>query len=143
MESVCYGRRRYSKYNFQYINVDQSNDGFVYTGVGVVWTLAKTWEIRAEYDFYNSNAQLLSLNIVTRFGAKTAHHQGSSQAETLESSAAFSASTSVKNKTCEDFYVNFNGVIFAQGSIELNAKAQLALNELASRLVELPQDIRF
>lgn len=129
--------------NFQYINIDQSNDSFVYTGVGVTWSMAKTWDLRAEYDFYNSNAQFLSLNIVTRFGAKTAHHQGSSQAETLESSAAFSASTIVKNKTCEDFYVNFDGVIFAQGSIELNAKAQLTLNDLVSRLLELPQDIRF
>jgi outer membrane protein OmpA-like peptidoglycan-associated protein len=129
--------------DFQYIDAESTGDGIAYTGFGVIWNIDRTWGLRAEYDFYNTNAQFLSLNIVTRFGGKKPEHQELPKAETLGSSIALPAVAIAKNKTCEDFHVDFNGVTFAQGSIELTVKAQQTLDDLASQLLKFPQDIRF
>ena len=108
-----------------------TSDSFIYAGLGVSWNVAKSWDLRAEYDFYNSDVQMLSLNIVKHFGS------------VAKKPLAEANSAIVKQKSCEGFIVNFKNIIFTQGSAELSSESKQSLDKLALQLITFPKDIKF
>lgn len=58
------------KNRFQLVTANRSNDAAIYSGIGVIWKLAETWNLRAEYDYYGNDVQMLSFNVVKRFGSE-------------------------------------------------------------------------
>lgn len=124
--------------NFQYTDLESTDNHFFYAGLGVLWNLADTLDLRAEYDFYNSNAQMLSINIVKRFGFSSQNNHSTKPVNKPEAVA-----TVIKKKNCEDFHMDFKGVTFLQGSSELSKQYQLTLDNLALQMSKLPADIRF
>ena len=139
--------------DIQFVSAESSEDSFIYAGAGIAWKVANTWELRAEYDFYKTEAQLLTINIVKHFGFGKSKRvrslekelqqkdQALHDANTKLSSAPYAATK--KQQNCDGFKVDFEGVVFFTGLIELNAKARLKLDELAKKLLTLPEDITF
>ena len=123
--------KAFAKAGIGMINHGNSYDGFISGGVGVIWNIDKSWDLRAEYDFYNRNMQLLSFNVVKHFGSVA-------KKSLVEASSAI-----VKQKTCEGFIVNFKNITFAQGTPELSKKSKQSLDKLALQLLTLPEDIKF
>ncbi|MBE9525643.1 MAG: outer membrane beta-barrel protein [Proteobacteria bacterium] len=119
------------KNNFQSISNGNNGDSFVYAGLGVSWKMADSWDLRAEYDLYNSDVQVLFFKLIKRFG---------SAAENL---LADTTPVIVKQKNCEGFNVKFEGITFAQGTSELSSKSKQSLDKLATQLLTLPEDIKF
>ncbi len=138
------GRLRNS---FQLINAERVEDSFIYAGAGVMWNMAKTWDLRAEYDYYDSDAQMLSLNIVKRFGSATskriARLENKVQQQVVIASASIASAPVEKQKTCDDYAITLNGVIFAKRSVELTQQSKKALDDVLLRMLELPEAIKF
>ena len=124
-----------------------------YSGIGVIWELAETWNLRAEYNYYGNDAQMLSFNIIKRFGSEMPRRIAElelllkKQDEELDrtSQKIFEAIAlpAVKQKNCEGLFVDFNGIYFPQGSIKLSEQSQQTLDTLALDLLKLPKGIRF
>lgn len=131
----------------QFVNAEGSNDGFIYAGAGINWNIAKDWQLRAEYDFYTAEVQLLSFNIVKYFGfgknKRIKKLELEIQQKDKELLEARAVKVIKKKETCEDFIIDFKGVVFATGGIKLDEKARQRLDELAQRLLMLPEDITF
>ena len=58
------------KNRLQLVTAKRSNDAAIYSGIGVIWKLAEVWNLRAEYDYYGNDVQMLSFNVVKRFGSE-------------------------------------------------------------------------
>jgi outer membrane protein OmpA-like peptidoglycan-associated protein len=139
--------------SFQLVDAERVEDSFIYAGAGVMWNLANTWNLRAEYDYYDTDAQMLSLNIVKRFGSATqksivrleqkVQQQEAALLEVEKQKTATVVSPVVKSKNCDDFVVELKDVEFAARSIELNDKARKSLDEITERLLNLPEDVKF
>lgn len=147
--TVGIGRLRNS---FQMIDAERVEDSFIYGGAGVMWNFARTWDLRAEYDYYDTDAQMLSFNIVKRFGSATpkriARLENKVEQQETELAAVLAApqtgSAEVKKQeTCENYSVELEGVAFARGSVELSDKSRQILDEVAQKLLTLPEDINF
>lgn len=143
------GRLRNS---FQLVDAERVEDSFIYAGGGVMWNFADTWDLRAEYDFYDTDAQMLSLNIVKRFGSATSkriarlENKVEQQEQMLTTVAVGSVAASIatdKQLDCSDYAVELKGVVFAKQSVELSERSKQILDDVAQRLSELPQDINF
>lgn len=145
------GRLRNS---FQMINAERVEDSFIYGGVGAMWNMAKSWDLRAEYDYYDSDAQALTFNVVKRFGSATPRRiakledKVQQQQEQLAAvSAAASTATAVatieKQKSCDDYSIELKGVEFDKASIELSDESKQSLDSVAERLLKLPEGITF
>jgi outer membrane protein OmpA-like peptidoglycan-associated protein len=144
------GRLRNS---FQLVDAERVEDSFIYAGGGVMWNFSDTWNLRAEYDYYDKDAQMLSLDIVKRFGSATPkriarlENKVQQQEDALASIAAAPVVTAsiVANKQadCSDYAVELKGVVFAKRSVELSEKSKQILDDVAQRLTELPEDIDF
>lgn len=131
---------------FQFLNVESASDDLVYGGLGVLWNIAESWDLRAEYDVYNGDVQMLSINIVKHFGFGKNKRIVALEQALSEAEIKLSENTTVpikKQKTCEGFGIDFEGVIFERGLIELNAVARQRLDKLALKLLKLPEDITF
>jgi len=144
--------------HIQLVNAERIEDSFVYLGGGVVWKLAKTWDVRAEYDYYDEDAQAVTLNIVKRFGSATAKRirrlewqveqqveQQEKQVQLARSSIAISsAKTNVnKSENCDDFTIDLDGVVFDRRAVETDANSKRIIDAAISRMKALPEDIRF
>lgn len=131
----------------QFVNAGGSDDSFIYAGAGITWNMAEAWELRAEYDFYKAEAQLLSLNIVKHFGFGKSKRVRILEQQLEQTDKALYEATNIavikKQQTCEGFIIDFEGVVFATGLIELNAKARQRLDALALKLLNLPGEITF
>lgn len=139
------GRLRNS---FQLISAERVEDSFIYAGGGVMWNMAKTWDLRAEYDYYDSDAQMLSFNIVKRFGSATPkriarlENKVQHQQEILASGALANPSVR-KQKTCDDYSIELKGVVFKKRSVDLTAVSKKALDEVLLKMQGLPEGIQF
>ena len=133
--------------NVQFVNVESTDDTFIYAGAGITWDMSETWELRAEYDFYKTDVQVLSINIVKHFGFGKSKRVRELEHTLQQKEQALSKASTVavikKQKTCENFIIDFEGVVFSVGKIELNDKARQRLDELVLNLMQLPEDIRF
>ncbi|MBE9559345.1 MAG: OmpA family protein [Proteobacteria bacterium] len=139
------GRLRNS---FQIINAERVEDSFTYVGAGVMWNMAKTWDLRAEYDYYDKDAQMLSFNIVKRFGSATPKRIARleskvQQQETALANVLAKPVAVKKNKTCDDYSIELKGVVFAKRSVELTDNSKQILDGVAEKLLKLPEDISF
>jgi len=132
-------------------NSQNTKDTFLYAGGGATWNITKTWNLRAEYNYYDKDAQLASLNIVKRFGSATPRriakleNKVSQQEKELAiiTAGGVAATTVKKQKTCEEFAINLNGVIFKKQSVALTTQAKKNLDDVAEKLKALPHDIHF
>jgi outer membrane protein OmpA-like peptidoglycan-associated protein len=141
------------KNKFQALSASRKSDASLYTGVGAIWTLANTWDLRAEYNYYASDAQMLSLKLVKRFGSAMPRRVAALEMQLQQQNAELSAvsknlseavpASIKKQASCEAYYVDFKRVLFARDSIEISQQAKLALDELAMQLIKLPEGIRF
>jgi outer membrane protein OmpA-like peptidoglycan-associated protein len=134
--------------NFKSLDAQRVEDNFIYSGAGVTWNIAKTWDLRAEYDYYDSDAQMLSLNIVKRFGSATSRRVARLEKEVQQQEVALAnlqaAPVSVaKQKTCDEYSIELKGVVFAKGSVALTDKTKQLLDSVTEKLLQLPQDINF
>jgi len=148
------GAGRFSN-SAQMIVAERVEDNYIYAGGGVLWNMADTWDLRAEYDYYDTDAQLLSLSIVKRFGSKTnrrivelenkvQQQEEVIAATTATTTAAVTASAGVeKQDGCKDYAVTLEGVVFERRSVDLNAKVKQKLDAVAQQLLALPEDIKF
>jgi len=144
------GRLRNS---FQMINAERVEDSFIYGGVGVMWNMAKTWDLRAEYDYYDTDAQALTFNVVKRFGSATPRRiaqleekvqQQEEQLAAVSAAGAVAGSAVVdKQKSCDDYSIELKGVVFAKGSIELSEQSKQNLDGIAEKMMKLPEGITF
>jgi outer membrane protein OmpA-like peptidoglycan-associated protein len=143
------GRLRNS---FQQIDAERVEDSFIYAGAGVSWNMAKTWDLRAEYDYYDSDAQMLSFNIVKRFGSATQKRivrlENKVQQQETELAAVQAAPPAAyvavnKQQSCEKYSVELKGVIFARRSVALTDKSKQILDTLVDKLLKMPEDINF
>lgn len=143
------GRLRNS---FQLADAERVEDSFIYGGAGVMWNMATTWDLRAEYDYYDTDAQMLSFNIVKRFGSATPRRiatlentvQQQQVALAAVQAAPQSASMAVKKQeTCENYSVELEGVVFAKSSVDLSARTKQILDEVSQKLLTLPNGITF
>ena len=114
--------------------------------------MATTWDLRAEYDYYDTDAQMLSFNIVKRFGSATPRRiatlentvQQQQVALAAVQAAPQSASMAVKKQeTCENYSVELEGVVFAKSSVDLSARTKQILDEVSQKLLTLPNGITF
>ena len=134
---------------FQMIDAERVEDNFVYAGGGVMWTFARTWDLRAEYDYYDTDAQMLSFNLVKRFGGATPRRiaqleqQVAEQEQQLTAISMTEKPAAATQQNCADFSIELKGVVFDKRSVELNKQSKQALDALAEKLKQLPQDIRF
>lgn len=135
---------------FQVIRAERVEDSFIYAGGGVMWNFTESWELRAEYDFYDTDAQMFSLNIVKRFGSATSkriarlENKVQLQKTELENMHAAPVTLVVdKEKKCVDYKVELKGVVFEKRSVELTDKSKQILDEVAQKLAKLPKDIVF
>lgn len=132
--------------SFQLVNASRDQEVAIYAGFGFGMPLTKNWNLRAEYDYYSEDAQVLAFNIVRRFGLpvrRVVEKQPSSVEQQPNMSVVPVPMAPPEPKTCADYSVDFKGVNFKQGSVELSAKARTMLEELAIKLLALPDDIRF
>ena len=136
------------------------NDNFVFVGAGANWNIADGWDLRAEYEYFDSDTQFLSLNMVRRFGAghsrrvdelqRQVEAQQRQLAELVEQVAAASAADttpaplppSPADIACVDGPIELQGVDFAYRSVELSAASMRALDQVIARILELPTDLR-
>ena len=134
---------------FQVIEAERVEDSFIYAGGGVMWNFAKTWDMRAEYDFYDSDAQMLSFNIVKRFGSATSkriarlENKVQQQEAVIVSDHSISPLATTKQASCEDYSVELKDLVIAKHSVELTAKSKTILDKLAKKLIVLPEGIQF
>lgn len=138
---------------FQLVAAQRDDAVSLYAGVGAAWRLTNDVSLRAEYDYYATDASSLSVTIVKRFGSKTPKRfaaiekqlkrQDDDIANANVSIARLTTKPIVKQKTCDGYFVEFDGVYFTQGSIELSEKSKMILDDLAVQLLRLPPDVRF
>ncbi|MBL4797271.1 MAG: OmpA family protein [Oleispira sp.] len=141
------------KNRVQLVTAKRAEEVSIYSGLGVVWKLAETWNLRAEYDYYGNDAQMLSFNIVKRFGSAIPRRIANLESQIKQQNEDLSTTSkniyeaialpAVKQKNCDGLYVDFNGIYFPQGSIELSKQSQQTLDVLALDLLKLPKGIRF
>ena len=143
--TVGVGRLRNS---FQLVDAERVEDSFIYGGVGVMWNMANTWDLRAEYDYYDTDAQMLTFNIVKRFGSATPKRitrleNKVQQQEVALASVQAQPVAAKKQETCENYSVELEGVVFAKRSVDLNARTKQILDEVSQKLLTLPGGITF
>jgi OOP family OmpA-OmpF porin len=147
--TVGVGRLRNS---FQLIDAERVEDSFIYGGAGVMWNIAKTWDLRAEYDYYDTDAQMLSFNIVKRFGSATPRRIATLENKVQQQELALAAVQTApqtasmavkKQETCENYSVELEGVVFARRSVDLNVRTKKILDEVSQKLLTLPDGITF
>ena len=139
--------------NVQGVNVERVEDYFIAAGGGVTWNMTGTWDLRAEYEYLDTDAQLLSLNVIKRFGSATTRRinklesrleeqDQQLQAAMVTTAAAASVATA-RQSSCDDSSVELHGVFFPASSIELNQASRQALDAVAEKMKALPEDIEF
>jgi len=133
---------------FQIVDAERVEDSFIYAGAGVMWNMAKAWDLRAEYDYYDSDAQMLSFNIVKRFGSATPKRIARLENKVQQQEVALAnvqakPVTGKKNKTCENYSIELKGVVFEKRSVALTDKSKQILNDVTEKLLQLPEDISF
>jgi len=134
--------------NVRGIAVERVEDYFIFGGVGVTWNMTGTWDLRAEYEYFDTDAQQLSINVIKRFGSGTSRRIDKLERRVDEQNAELAAVTSVaviadKQPGCENFSVELEGVYFPTGSIELNAESMNALDSVVDKMQSIPADVRF
>lgn len=139
------GRLRNS---FQLVDAERVEDSFIYLGGGVMWNFADTWDLRAEYDYYDKDAQLLSLNIVKRFGSATPKRIARLENRVEQQDAVIAGFAAVpvvadKQQDCSNYAVELKGVVFDRRSVELTDKSKQNLDDIVKKLSQLPADIDF
>ena len=135
------------------LEAERVEDSFIYGGAGVMWNFAKTWDLRAEYDYYDTDAQMLSFNIVKRFGSATPKRIARLENKVQQQETALAAVAAApplaasmaadKQESCEDYSVELKGVVFAKRSVELTEESRQILDEVSQRLLKLPEGITF
>jgi outer membrane protein OmpA-like peptidoglycan-associated protein len=130
--------------NVRGIAVERVEDYFIYGGVGVTWNMAETWDLRAEYEYFDSDAQLLSFNVIKRFGLASSKRVRKLEQQVSSQNAQLAAATATqKQPGCENFAIELHGVRFTSGSIVLSDDSKKALDAIVERMLALPADIRF
>lgn len=127
----------YMNNDVQLLSVEGDNGAAVNVGFGFLVAVAKAWELRAGYDYYTEDAQLLSVTLLKRFAMAPSKPAASSKALVIPEVPP------VPELSCEDYSIDFRGVVFAQGSVDLDQSAQRILTERVPQLLKLPADIRF
>lgn len=136
--------------NVSGLNLQRVEDNFVYAGAGLNWNLSGNWYLRAEYEYFDTDAQLLSFNVIKRFGSansKRINHlenRVNEQDKLLAAAAAGVPPVVMKKESnCEKYSIELHGVFFPRGSIELDQSSRKALDSIVNKLKSLPSDIRF
>ena len=140
------------------VDIDVVNENFVFIGVGANWNFASSWDLRAEYEYFDSDTQFLSLNLVRRFGAGSnrrvdeLERQIAEQERELAELAAVVAATGtaksapvtppVAQIACIEGPIELQGVDFAYRSVELSEASMRALDTVIARIRTLPRDVR-
>ncbi|WP_194285783.1 OmpA family protein [Alcanivorax sediminis] len=123
-----------TSYSYRYyVDMDDENEQDVYLGASMHWLPYKTLHVRANYTFINNDIQFMTLGIVKyfQFGNEPTHPNDESDPVVPLSD----------NHQCEDFEIYFDGIQFAKASVALNEESRERLEDLASQLKELPDDI--
>lgn len=134
--------------NVRGIAVERVEDYFVFGGLGVTWNMGGTWDLRAEYEYFDTDAQLLSFNVIKRFGSGTSRRIDQLEQRVNQQNTELAAVTAVaavpeRQPGCENYSVELHGVYFSTGSIELNAESMNALDSVVEKMLSMPADIRF
>jgi OOP family OmpA-OmpF porin len=135
--------------NVRGIAVERVEDYFIYGGLGISWNMVGTWDLRAEYEYFDADAQLLSINLIKRFGSGTSRRIDQLEQRVDQQNAKFATAAATatlvpkKQSGCENFSVELHGVFFSSGSIELNEDSKKALDSIVEKMLSLPADIRF
>jgi len=127
--------------------LERVEDYYVFGGVGATWNMTGTWDLRAEYEYFDTDAQLLSFNVIKRFGSESSRriNKLEKRVEHQEKLLATSSIASVveKHSDCGEYSVVLEGVIFPGGSIALTDESKQAIDAIIIKLKALPEDIRF
>jgi outer membrane protein OmpA-like peptidoglycan-associated protein len=140
--------------HIQLVNAERVEDSFIYLGGGVIWNLAKTWDVRAEYDYYDEDAQTVTFNIVKRFGSATPkrirrlERQVAEQEKEIQLARSSLATAPAKkdvnkSENCDDYSIDLDGVVFARRSVEIDEQSKQVIDTAISKMITLPGDIRF
>jgi len=124
------------KNDVQLLSADDADGSAVFFGLGAMLRLTPTWSLRAGFDYYDTDAQLLSVNLIKRFAFPPKRLP-------VVATPLPAAPAVVEQASCNNFYIDFKGVVFAEGSIELDSTARRRLDQLAPQLKQLPEGIRF
>ena len=141
--------------HIQFVNAERVEDSFIYLGAGLMWQLAQTWDLRAEYDYYEEDAQAVTFNIVKRFGSATPKRirrleqkvaQQEQEIEAARKGASLASSTrpvGAKSENCDAYTISLDGVVFGRRSAEISDASKQVIDKAVKRMKGLPQDIRF
>ena len=141
------------------IEIDRVNENFIYVGAGATWNITDSWDLRAEYEHFDTDAQLLSLNIIKRFGSGTSRRISRLEQQIEEQDrqlavlaetppVAAVTATAVATQTekpaveCISTPVELRGVDFEYRSVELTATSRQALDQVIEKIAGLPADVR-
>ena len=136
------------------VDLDRVNDNFVYLGAGATWNLSGSWDLRAEYEYFDTDAQLLSVNLVRRFATGTSRRVAELESRIEEqekqyaelvaasSAAAAAAQTPAPAIECITMPIELRGVDFEYRSAELTEPSKAVLDDVIAKLEELPEDVR-
>jgi len=129
------------------VALERIEDNFIYAGAGITWNMVGTWDLRAEYEYFDTDAQLLSFNVIKRFGSETSRRIKKLENKIDEQekllTASFIAAVAKKQPECGIYAVELKGVIFESRSIALTVESKKAIDSIVDKLRVLPQDIRF
>ncbi len=136
--------------NVSGLNLQRVEDNFIYAGTGITWNMTGSWYLRAEYEYYDTDAQLLSFNVIKRFGSGNSRRINQlenrvNEQDKLLNAASLATPIIALNKEtgCENFSIELHGVLFSRGSIELDQASRKSLDSVAEKMISLPSDIRF
>lgn len=147
------------------IAVERVEDIFLYGGLGLQWEMTRDWDLRIDADIYDSDAQLVAVNLVRRFGSIDKRIRRYNQQESTSVMAAVQTAVSTASATDKDAdgvsdandkclqskpgaWVSVDGcsrddellqtVLFGFNSVELSAQAKQQLDEVAKELYRMP-----
>lgn len=135
------------------IEIDSVNDNFIYIGGGATWNITGSWDLRTEYEYFDSDAQLLSVNIIKRFGGGSSRRISELEQiikeqdrQFAEFAAVTSAAAAMQTKKpvveCINTPVELRGVDFEFLSVELTESSKRVLDEVIAKIASLPADVR-
>jgi len=135
------------------VELNRVNDNFIYVGAGATWNITGSWDLRGEYEYFDSDAQLLSLNIIKRFGSGSSRRisdlerrieEQDQQFAELAAATSVAAATQVKKPAveCISAPIELWGVDFEFRSVELTESTRQVLDEVIAKIASLPTDVR-
>jgi len=114
---------------------------------GITWNMTGSWDLRAEYEYFDTDAQLLSFNVIKRFGSATSRRINRLENKINEQEKLLAASAVAaiikKQSECGEYSVELKGVVFLKNSIALTNESKSAIDSIIDKLKVLPTDIHF